>query len=193
MNWWFGIINGVNLLFGGYFLFNALTTGAILTQAHFNAASYLYGATYVLSSQVISNPLSFITFILGGIPLAFSLLFWLIPLIRYRITQAENEAVKFENLRKDGYRRIWNAPLRVKPGDINPGPEECRPSRLAAARDRVLKELGAYAVPEVEIESNGTTVYSFKELEREKQELEKYRSAIDPSASTLGATVFDSG
>jgi hypothetical protein len=29
MNMWFGIINGVNVLFGGYYLFNALNTGAV--------------------------------------------------------------------------------------------------------------------------------------------------------------------
>jgi hypothetical protein len=192
MNGWFGVINGVNLVFGGYFLYNALTTGAIITHAHFDAASYLYGVTYVLFSQMAANPLPILTVGLGIVPLVFSALFWLIPALRYFGVKRDNETIKLENLRKSGYGQIWDAPLAVKPADIAPKAEECRPKNLAAARDRVIKELGSYAMPDVAIGPAGETVYAFKELEREKAALEKYRAGIKADASALGKTVFDS-
>lgn len=192
MNIWFSVINGVNLIFGGYFLFNGLNAGHILTQAHFEASSYLYGVTYVLFSQFISNPLPLIILGLGLIPLAFSFLFWLIPGLRYLGTEKRNENIKLENLRKHGYRRIWETPGGIKAGDINPQAAECRPKDMAAAQDRVIKEMGAHAVPEVALDERGETVYVFTELEREKRALEKYRASIDSRASSLGETVFDS-
>ncbi|MDR0656577.1 MAG: hypothetical protein LBG22_09720 [Treponema sp.] len=191
MNGWFALINGVNLGFGGYFLFNALKSGQILTQAHLNAASYLYGVTYLLFSQIVSNPLPFLIIGLGIVPLVFSLCFWLIPSIRFLGMKKRNEKLKLENLRKDGYRRIWDNPLSVTDKDINPQAPECRPRNLSAAREQVIKELGSYAVPDVAIGDAGT-VYVFKELDREKAALENYRATVDAGASALGKTVFDS-
>jgi hypothetical protein len=192
MNGWFSAINAVNLAFGSYFLFNALTTGAITTQAQFDAASYVYKVSYALFSSISSNVLPIITIGLGVVPLVFSLLFWLIPLLRNGKLKKTNETVKLENLRKDGFHRIWDAPLSVKPAEIDPKPAECRPKNMSAARDRVIKEIGAYSVPEVALDASGEAVYSFVELEREKAALEKYRRGIDPEASGLGKVVFDS-
>ncbi|GHV79933.1 hypothetical protein AGMMS49944_17240 [Spirochaetia bacterium] len=192
MNGWFGVINSVNLIFGGYFLYNTLTTGAVLTQAHFDAASYLYGVTYILSSTLITNPLPVLTIGLGIVPLVFSALFWLIPALRYFGVKRDNETIKRENLRKSGYGQIWDKPLAVKPADIDPKAEECRPKNMALARDQIIKEIGAYAMPDVAIGQAGETVYAFTELEREKEALEKYRAGIKDDASALGKTVFDS-
>jgi hypothetical protein len=192
MNTWFGVINAVNLLFGGYFLINALSAGAILTQAHLDAASFLYGFVYVVSSQFIASPLVPILVGLGIVPLVFSFLFWLIPALRYAGMKKTNEAIKMENLRKDGYGRVWNNPLSVQSSDINPAVEECRPKNIAAAREKVIQEIGAYTVPDVEIGARGETVYSFKELEREKTALQTYRALVKPGAHDLGKTVFDS-
>jgi hypothetical protein len=193
MNVWFSLINGANLLFGSYYLFNALNTGAILTQVQLQASSYLYGVTYVLFNQVIANPLPLITIGLGVVPLIFSAFFWLIPGLRYIENKRNNEAVKLENFRKTGFGRIWEAPLAVKPQEIAPTAAECRPQNLAAAQDRVIKEIGAYAAPEVAVDEAGQAVYAFEELDREKQALEKYRASIKPGDSDLGKTVFDSG
>jgi hypothetical protein len=192
MNGWFGVINSVNLIFGGYFLYNALTTGAILTQAHLDAASYLYGVTYLLSSTLLANPLPFLTIGLGMVPLIFSGLFWLIPALRYLGLKRDNETIKLENLRKSGYGQIWESPLAVKPADIAPKAEECRPKNMALAQDQVVKEIGSYAMPDVVINPAGETVYTFTELERERAALEKYRAGIRDDASALGKTVFDS-
>ena len=192
MNGWFSVINGANLLFGGYFLYNALNTGAIITQAHFQASSYIYGLTYVLLNQVLANPLPAITIGLGIVPLIFSILFWLIPGLRYFGIKGDNERIKFENFRKDGYGRIWDSPVRVNPKDLSPHAAECRPGDMANAQDRVIKEIGAYAMPEVSIDETGITVYTFTELSREREALERYRGSVDLSAAELGKTVFDS-
>jgi hypothetical protein len=192
MNFWFGLINGVNLFFGGYFLFNSLSVGHILSQVQFDAAPYLYKFTYMLLSQLNGDPLSIIILGLGIVPLVFSFLFWLIPGLRYPDTKRRNENIKLENLRKHGFRRIWESPGGIQAGDINPQAAECRPRNMGAARDRVIKEMGAYVVPDVALDERGETVYAFTELEREKQALEKYRASIDPRAASLGKTVFDS-
>jgi hypothetical protein len=192
LNVWFGVINGVNLGFGSYFLFNALNIGILVSQAQINAGSYLYAVAYVLFSGIFSDPLPFITLGLGVVPLIFSFLFWLIPGLRYLGMKRENERLKFENLRKTGYGQIWDNPRMVKPGDLPPNVAECRPQNLAAAEDKIIKELGSYAVPEVSLDAGGNPAYTFTELAREKEALQRYRSSLDGSASSLGKTVFDS-
>ncbi|GHV88363.1 hypothetical protein AGMMS50267_07230 [Spirochaetia bacterium] len=191
MNGWFSVINGANLLFGGYFLVNALGTGAILTQAQFDASSFLYKMTYVLFSG-FGNPLPAIIYGLGWVPIIFSILFWLVPALRYVGTKKDNERIKRENFRKSGYGQIWRAPLRVNPREAAPQTAECRPKNLAAAQDALITEVGAYAMPEVAVDETGTTVYTFAELAREKGALERYRAGIDTAASELGKVVFDS-
>ncbi|MDR2758703.1 MAG: hypothetical protein LBB78_04930 [Spirochaetaceae bacterium] len=192
MNVWFGVINGINLAFGAYFLFYALNIGALVSQTQISAGSYLFLVAHVLFSRLFSDPLPFITIGLGVVPLIFSFLFWLIPGLRCLRMKRENEAVKFENLRRIGYGRIWENPLEVKAGDLTPDTPECRPRNLAAAEDKIIKELGSYAVPEVAVDDRRNPVYTFTELAREKDALKKYRSALDGSASSLGKTVFDS-
>jgi hypothetical protein len=202
----FSLINGVNLLGGSYFLANALSSGAVsvvssvsrsgqhishmVSQITGEAPSYLYGMTYTLSSIILDNPLPFITIGLGFVPLIFSLLFWLIPIARAGRVKQENEHIQMENLRKIGYSRIWGSPRDVKSGDISAELESCLPKRLAPAQERIIKEIGAYAVPEVSVAADGKTAYTFTELEREKTALEKYRNGV--KIAGLGATVFDS-
>jgi hypothetical protein len=192
LNGWFAVINGVNLAFGGYFLFNVLKSGHILTQAHFEASSWLYGVSYLLLSRFVGDPLTFITVVLGWVPLIFSLVFWAIPAIRFFGLKKHNDQIKLENFRKEGYGRIWRDPLKVDPGEIAPKAAECTPANLDAARDRLIKEFGAYSIPEAALDETGVTVYSFTELDREKQALAKYRTGINTAASELGKTVFDS-
>jgi hypothetical protein len=193
MNFWFGLINTVNLAFGGYYLFNALNTGAILTEAQFHASSYLYGVTYLLARQfVVPDPLPLIAIGLGLVPLVFSVIFWLIPGLRYFSEKKENEQIKLGNLKKTAFGRIWSKPLSVPEKEIDSPVQECRPRDMAAARDRIIKDMGSWSIPDVELDGTGGTVYSFKELQREKEALEKYRAAVRPEASSLGKTVFDS-
>jgi hypothetical protein len=192
LNGWFAAVNGVNLAFGGYFLFNALKSGHILTQAHFAASSWLYGVSYILLSNFVNNPLPLITVVLGWIPLIFSFVFWAIPVLRFLGLKKDNDKIRLENFRKEGYGRIWRSPSQVNPGEMAPKAAECTPADLETARDRVIREFGAYSIPEAALDETGATVYNFTELEREKRALAKYRAGINASASDLGKTVFDS-
>ena len=194
MNVGFSIINAVNLLFGSYFLYNSLDVGSITTTPALESAlqgiSYLYGVTYIVATVIMSNPLPLIMIGLGIIPLVFSILFWMIPALRFRSLKKDNENTKLENLRKTGYSRIWTNPLSVKAEDIRAESAESSPQNMDAARDKILKEMGSYAMPDVNIDNAGETVYVFNELDREKAALRKYRGGI--GASSLGRTVFDS-
>ncbi|MDR2097954.1 MAG: hypothetical protein LBP37_05475 [Spirochaetaceae bacterium] len=189
MNVWFSIINSANLIFGSYFFINAVKAGQILTQNHFDAASRLYGITYVLAGKFIANPLPAITIGLGVVPFIFSLLFWLIPLTRFTLLKKDNEKIKLENLRKSAFMHIWDNPAGVKPSDIKSELKECSPKNIAAAQNRVINDMGVYSVPEVTVNEAGETVYSFNELKREKTALEKYRSTVKPAG--LGKIVFE--
>lgn len=191
LNGWFIALNGVNLLFGSYFLFNALSVGHITQQAQITGGNYLYAVALVLFSGM-SNPVSFVASVLGGVPIMFAGLFFAIPAVRRVREKKENERIKTENLRKDAYKKVWDKPNVVKSSDFNPSFAESQPENLAAARERVITELGAYVQPEVAIADDGSTQYSFAALEAEKKALEKYRSTIDPEKYKLGATVFDS-
>lgn len=191
MNGWFVALNGVNLAFGTYFLTCALTVGPVVSQAQITGGTYLYAIALALFST-FTNPVAFATIGLGLVPLAFAALFYLIPALRSAHEKTENERIKNENLRKEAYRRVWDSPAKASPSDLDPAAAECRPKDMAAARERVLKEIGAYAVPDVTIASDGRTVYSFAELEREKEALERYRGSVKLEDTALGATVFDS-
>ena len=185
MNWWFSLINAWNLLFGTYFLYNAVTIG------HASPMGRIYWFVYTFVSA-FTNPLPIIVTFLGIIPLAFSILFWLIPLFRGIALKKKNKKLTFENFRRYAFRQIWKSPLAIKKTDLNPVNREASPSNLKDAQDRIIKEMGAYSIPEVTLDERKNEVYIFTDLDREKQALQKYRSSINPDASSLGKTVFDS-
>ncbi len=205
MNTVFCAINGVNVLFGGYYLFNAINTGAVtfveqirqgreiiyyLSVASGEHASFLYGMTYHLASSIAANPLPLITIGLGVVPLVFSVLFWLIPAIRAGNVKKDNEAVKIENLRKVAFGRAWTSPQGIQSADIFASLPEASPKNMAKAQDKLVKEVGAYSQPDVSINENGATVYAFPELAREKEALRNYRASV--TSQGIGGAVFDS-
>jgi hypothetical protein len=192
LNTWFGIINSVNLLFGGYFLYQALNTGIIRTIEEAQASPLLYGLTYTLSTNIFDNPQPFMLVGLGIVPLVFSVLFWLIPALRYARLGTGNQAIKKRNLRKTGFRVIWEKLRGVRAADIdNPAPE-CRPRDGEAEREKIITEMGSYSQPGVEVDEGGGTVYNFTELEREKKALAASRAAVNPEDFDIGKVVFDS-
>jgi hypothetical protein len=191
MNFWFALVNGINLLFGGYFLFNVSTVGPLFSKAQ-AAAAGLYGTTYVLLTNLTANPLPLIGAGLGLTPLAFSLLFWLIPALRAWYNKKQNARIQFENLRKEVLGLIWEKGGPVREADITPRSGVSRPPDTAKSLDRIIKELGAYSGVDIAINDVGETCYTFVELKREKAGAEQYRASIDSSRSALGKTVFDS-
>lgn len=191
MNFWFALINGVNLLFGGYFFYNASTIGALDIPISLEGGARIYKVAYGLLYSLVGNPLPVIAVGLGVVPLAFSVLFWLIPLIRKGKLNRENEGIKMTNFRKFSFSRIWASPGAVKPAELNPSQREASPAKLRSAQEKVIREMGSYAVPDVTV-GEGGEVYAFAELEREKASLEKYRAGINPGAPDIGKTIFDS-
>ncbi|MDR0399357.1 MAG: hypothetical protein LBH51_00250 [Treponema sp.] len=192
LNAWFGIINSVNLLFGGYFFYHALTTGIIRTAEQLQTGPRIYGITYVLASTIFDNPQSFMLTGLGIVPLVFSALFWLIPALRFTRLGAENQEIKKRNLRKVGFRAIWEKLRGLRAADIdNPAPE-CRPRDLNREQEKIIAEMASYSQPEVEADEAGGTLYNFTELERETRALAASRAAVNPRDFDIGKVVFDS-
>jgi hypothetical protein len=187
MNWWFSVINGVNLIFGAYFLYNVSTIGRLVTKT----SSRIYLIVYTFLSS-FTDPLPIITTALGVVPIAFSVLFWLIPLLRHFFIKGKNKKIKFENFRKLSFSKIWNSPLSIKKTDLKPVYKDADPENLPESQDRALKEIGAYSVPEIILDDSKNEIYSFEKLALEKTALTQYRASIDPEASALGKTIFDS-
>jgi hypothetical protein len=192
MNTWFGIINSVNLLFGGYFFYQALTTGIIRTTEQLQASPRVYGITYALTNTLVDNPHPVLLIGLGLIPLLFSGFFWLIPALRFARLDRENQGIKKRNLRKFGFFRIWERPRGFSASGIEAGTAECRPRNLEAEQEKIITEMGSYSQPDVEVDEGGRTIYNFTGLEREKEALAAGRASVNPGDFQLGKVVFDS-
>jgi len=190
-NKWLAVINAVNLIFGSYFLYQSYNTGLLYSDFQYKNASYLYSFTHKFLSYFANDPDIVIGTALGLIPLVFSLLFWIIPTVRFFIEKKENNKIKLNNFKKFSFSKIFYSPKNIDASAFNPSVKECRPNDLASAADRVIKDIGAISNPQVEIVDN-KTIYTFNELEREKEALEKYRKSVCLSRQKLGETVFDS-
>lgn len=187
-NVWFAVLNGVNLAFGGFFLYNALTRGMpYIPPGAQRIPADFYTIAMVLVSQVAANPLTVALWGLGVVPAVFALLFYLVPFLRSLRLNRANEAIKRQNLRKLVYARVWADPARVDPSAVESGDAAAQPSDPGTA-DRVVGELAAWA--EGNPESGG--VYAFPELSRRKEDIRAARSRIKPEDYALGAAVFDS-
>ena len=191
MNVWFGIINGVNLLFGSYFLYNAASIGNIMNEAVLRSSG-MYGIVYYFLFRMGIDALPVIRVALGLVPLLFSALFWLIPAVRSAMLRKENNAIRMDNFRGWGFGRIWTNPQNFRPADLDLKADEYRPAKPGEARDMVIREMSRYSAPLVAVDENKNEVFDFPELGREKDALEKYRLAIN-KPDTPGKTIFDSG
>jgi len=193
LNGWFVAINAVNLIFGSYFLYHSFASGLLITEVQYQTASYLYAFTHLLLNTISADPLGIIRVALGFIPLVFSLLFWIVPAVRRFLETNENEKIKLTNFKRLGFSKIWAKPVNVELSSLNQSSAECSPKNIAAAADRVIKDMGVISNPEIESDESGKTLYSFTGLVNEKQALQQYRAGIDPARAQLGETVFDSG
>jgi len=190
MNGWFAVINAVNIIFGSYFLYQSSNAGLLVSKEQYYGASKLYAYTHLIFSNITNEPHNVIRIALGLIPFVFSFLFWIIPAVRYFMEKKENNEIKLTNFKRFSFSKIFSSPNNIKTNAFNPIVSECRPDDLESAADRVIKDMGAISSPRVEIRDD-KTFYTFNELEREKEALEKYRSSVDISRQKLGETVFD--
>ncbi|MDR2210171.1 MAG: hypothetical protein LBO65_01690 [Spirochaetaceae bacterium] len=172
----FGFINLVNLGFSSYFLYFMLNPAAP------GAFSSLFRFVYGLLSTLGPDPLLPIALGLGLVPGLFSLLFWVIPLVRLGRIKKKNAAIGIENQRRRGFSAAWDSPLELSE-DLVKDPGMAR---------RIIKEIGAYSIPDITVDHRGRTVYAFPKLAEEKRALEKYRTEIEKTRGDPGAVVFDS-
>lgn len=179
-------INGFNLLFGGYFLFNSFAAGSIST-GNINGFNYLYYFTGHLLNEFGINALPVMAIGLGLVPMVFSVLFWLVPAFRSKILAKENELIKKENLQRIIYAKAITEPESLKVPDENSLPVVARPKNTKMAA-LVVEELAAYE----EAEPAGTNEWHLKELVRKSADIEKLRLSIKLEDNGLGGIVFDS-
>jgi hypothetical protein len=190
-NGWIIFFNAVNLAFGAYFLGISLAQGA---AAIVKGGPALYSFTGSLLARAGIDPVPLMATVLGVIPVAFSILFFLVPLLRKIRLDRQNARIREEELRKRIYARVLASPARVSPADITPERDELDPKDLPAASRRIIERLAAEqkAEPVVQ-EKDGTFAYRFAELERQQGDLERFRNGIDEKKYAVGKTVFDSG
>jgi len=190
-NRWITFFNSFNLLFGGYFLYYSLAVPVIQKGDGF---AYLYLVAATLCSRFLGlNPHAVLPIALGVIPVAFSLLFFLIPLLRRGREKAHNEAIKKGNFLRRLYDRVLQNPLLVDPSKIEPGADDEAPTGWEGFRERSVKDFAAFKGADVDKAESGGYVYRFGELDREQRDLSRLRNSIDLSSFNLGKTIYDSG
>lgn len=193
-NFWFGAMNLVNLLFGGYFIANAMLPHTVQTvmvrgkEVMRAGWDFLYIITYQLAVSIgFSHPAVGLAIGLGMVPVVFALLFYAIPAIRGARLKAENERIKVGNLRRVVYRAVLDRPRGFKPESVDPGIEAATPAD-PKAKDRLVVELAAAEGGEPQADGS----FTWEGIERAKRDAEAARAAVREDAYGLGKTVFDS-
>jgi hypothetical protein len=195
----FCIFNGVNFLFGSYFLAEALSShGADLALIYGKYANKLvtsggwdgfYYFTHQLFGKLggMADPTAFLGVVLGAVPVAFAILFYAIPAIRKGRLDARNERAKTENLRRVAYRAVLDSPQALRPESVPVYDEAARPKDGRAA-EKALTELAAWSGAE----PGSDGAFHFAEIERGVAELAAARAAVKMSDYDLGGVSFDS-
>ena len=201
-NGWISFFNLFNLAFGSFFLLFPFTPGmsAVLaggpasTRVPADALTYFYSIVFNLLVRLgADNPEGILTFALGFIPVAFSALFFLIPMLRSLKLKRENEKIRRENLIKHVVAQILAHPGHVDPRILQIGGADSSPRKPEAERARIVKKLAAFKTAEPVQLADGSFAYAFSELEREIADLEDYRGKVDLKSYEVGKTVFDTG
>jgi len=178
-NAWFCAFNGVNLAFGGYFLFSVLS-GARLGNAE--TGYTFYGFVSELVRTVGLDPQVTLGFGLGVVPVLFAILFYLVPALRFLALKAENARRARANLRRRAARAVLSSPDRVDPTAIAARPPEEDGDPRALVEELAVAWSG-------EPEADGT--WRFPETARRLRDLSLVRSRTDESKWALGDQVFD--
>ncbi len=197
----FAAINGVNLAFGGFFLGATAAWGPIIGSiieilmnsraalAQLGVLKTFYGFVVALAASLSGNPVALVAVVLGIVPVAFGLLFYLIPLLRNSTRKRRNELVKRENLRRIVYGKAWASPAAAVPPSPSELPEPARPASPDAPAE-LMDELASWSGAEIESGPRGNE-YRFTELERAKRAIAALREARGETPFDLGKIVFD--
>ena len=199
-NVWISFFNVFNLIFGTFFLLFPLTPGmSVVLAGNPEAArvpvdglTFFYSLIYnFLAAAGIGRPDALMGIVLGIIPAAFSVFFFIIPFFRSLKLKRENERIRKENLRKFVYSQVLADPALVNPKALRVGGAESSPRNLDAARAAIIQRLAATVSGEPVPLPDGSFAYRFPELEKEMADLREYRSKVDVKSFEVGKTVFD--
>ena len=196
---WITFFNGFNMLFSGYFLYFAsidprpvyeLVRGTRHMKLDFAALYHFVNG--LLGSIGMESAAPAIAIALGVIPLAFSVLFYLVPLIRRKREQKRNESIKRENLLRKIYLHVFSSPDLVDLREITPSGSDESPVDGKTFVEKAIDELAAFKAGEVEKGDSGY-VYRFPEIERELKDVRDFRKTVDLTRYAPGKTVYDTG
>jgi hypothetical protein len=191
-----GFFNGFNLVFGSYFMYFVLTAPGLMMETVGRHLVIDFALPFRFINTVlyglVQDPAFLIGIVLGAIPLVFSFLFYLIPLIRNGRLKKENEAIRRENFRKRIYANVLANPSSVVPSQIKPQNADEASSQADQFAVKTVDELAGVKKADIEQLPGGTYSYSFKEIEREQKDLSKFRNSVDLKKYAVGETVFDS-
>jgi hypothetical protein len=192
-NGWIIFLNLFNLLFGGYFLFVGLAPAAAASIGPNFSFVFRVVVALLADVGVTWNSVGLLSWALGAVPLAFSALFYLVPLARRGRLGRTNEEIRTEGLARRVYARVLSDPSKVDPREVRPLGAGVDPARFEALRKRIFDRFAGAKGAEPEALPDGGFVYRFADLVREKADLQRYRAAVDLAKLETGATVFDSG
>jgi hypothetical protein len=188
---WIMFFNIVNLLFGGYFLFVSYAPRAAVGLG--SSFTWLYQVTASLVTAAGAHPAQLLAVALGVVPAAFSVLFFVVPAVRRSSLNRHNEEIKTEALARRIYARVLENPSRFDLRDIRPLGADSDPRTFEQVRQRLFDRFAAAHEAEPEALPDGGFVYRFKDLERGRTDLARYRESVDLGKFAVGKTVFDSG
>ena len=187
---WIIFFNAFNLGLGSYFLASSLAGAAIAAKV----ASIYSMVGMLLQTYTGIPPAGFMEIVLGIIPVAFSICFFLVPLFRAIRLRRRNAKIREEALRKSILSRILSNPAYVDPAEVPSlgAPLDSRdmPSLTRRLVEKLAAAFGAEPIPKG---ADGQFAYRFAELERQTADLAKTRAKVDLKKYELGETVFDTG
>ena len=116
-NGWIIFFNAFNLAFGSYFLVISLVQG---TAALAKTGPFLYSfaGNFLLRAGI--SPVPLLEVVLGIIPVAFSVVFFLVPLVRKIRLAQRNDDLRQETLRRRMMAHVLSSPSHVDPRDVRP-------------------------------------------------------------------------
>ncbi|MGA2640310.1 MAG: hypothetical protein ABSG21_05290 [Spirochaetia bacterium] len=190
-NGWIIFFNAFNLAFGLYFLGISVAQGVAALS---RTGPYLYSFVGHLLLQAGISPVPVLEVVLGIIPVAFSVFFFLVPFVRRIRLGRQNDALREQTVRKRVMAQILASPSHVDARELRPIGTNLDPRDLSGTSRRILDRIAAALKAEpVPLEKEGIFAYRFPELERELADLEAFRRGIDIKRYDVGKTVFDSG
>lgn len=174
-----GTFNGFVTFFN---LFNLAWSGWFALDA--TALPSLFRLIFESSSAAAMGGTLGMRLALGWFPFLFSVVFFLVPLIRAVLIHRENKARQARNERRRALRRIveqYALPPQEVPLRPEPGPWRAQ-----------LDEAVRLYEGDLELDDEGLVGYRFPRLREELQDVARLRAAVDEQEFALGEIAYSS-